>query len=136
MSEIVLDASVAIALVVQEPGTAAALAAVAGTEPIVPDTFWGEVANALARKVTLCVIDRGTANDALDLLRKLVERTVPTEPLIASALAMSLDLAHPVYDCLYLAVAMACEAPLVTADRALGECGERVGVGELVRLVE
>ncbi len=135
MSGIVLDASVALALVVEEPGTPAALEALAGTEPIVPDTFWGEVANALVRKVRRGAIDRETAIEALALLRRLVERTVPTEPLAATAMALSLEFDHPTYDCLYLAAAVAEGVPVVTADRALQECGERAGLGELVRLV-
>ncbi len=32
---------------------------------------------------------------------------------------MAVDLRHPVYDCFYLALAEAEEAPLVTADRRL-----------------
>jgi predicted nucleic acid-binding protein len=135
VSGIVLDASVALALVVEEPGTSAALEAVADTEPIVPDTFWGEVANALVRKVKRGTIDRETAIAAMALLRRLVERTVPTEPLAATAMSLSLEFDRPTYDCLYLATAVAEDMPLVTADRALRECGERAGCGKLVRLV-
>ena len=50
-------------------------------------------------------------------------------------MALSLEFDHPTYGCLHLAAAVAEGVPLVTADRALQECGERAGLGELVRLV-
>ncbi len=46
-------------------------------------------------------------------------RWTPTEQLAAEALALALDLDHPVYDCVYLALAIARDLPLVTADRRL-----------------
>jgi predicted nucleic acid-binding protein len=41
----------------------------------------------------------------------------PLRPLAARAAALARKLDHPVYDCLYLALAEAEGAPLVTADR-------------------
>lgn len=135
MTAVVLDASVAIALVVEEAGSEAATAAVAGYEPLVPDTFWGEVSSALMRKVRLGAVRREDSLAAFALLRRLVERTVPTEPLGAFAMTLALDLDHPVYDCLYLAAAIAHGTPLLTADRALHASALDAGYGASVRLV-
>jgi predicted nucleic acid-binding protein len=135
VSAIVLDASVAVALVVDEAGTRAAIDATTGCDPLVPDTFWGELTNALARKVRQRHRARDEAFAAFALVRRLVEYTVPTEPLGPFAMALSLDLDHPVYDCLYLAAAVAHEAPLLTADRALFAKAVEAGYGAHVRLV-
>jgi predicted nucleic acid-binding protein len=48
---------------------------------------------------------------------------------------LSLGLRHPVYDCVYLAAAMAHGAPLLTADRALHAAAVAGGYGDAVRLV-
>ncbi len=130
-----LDASVAVALVVDEAGSQAAADATLGFDPLVPDTFWGEVASALAGKVRQRLRNHDEAFAAFALLRRLVEYSVSTEPLGPFAMALSLDLDHPVYDCLYLAAAIAHEAPLLTADRALYAKAVDAGYGDHVRLV-
>jgi predicted nucleic acid-binding protein len=135
VSAIVLDASVAVALVIDEPGSRAAAEATFGHDPLVPEAFWVEVSNALVRKVRQGFSTRDEAFAAFGLLRRLVEYSVPTEPLGAFAMALSLDLDHTVYDCLYLAAAVAHEAPLLTADRALYVKALDAGYGEHVHLV-
>jgi predicted nucleic acid-binding protein len=42
---------------------------------------------------------------------------VATIDLLDRAFSLSLDLDHPIYDCLYLALALDTDARLVTADR-------------------
>jgi len=135
VTAVVLDASVAVALVVDEAGSQAAADAAIGCDPLVPDTFWGEVATALARKVRQRLRNRDEAFAAFALVQRLVEYTVSSEPLGPFAMALSLDLDHPVYDCLYLAAAVAHEAPLLTADRALYAKAVAGGYGEHVHLV-
>jgi len=130
-----LDASIAIALVVEERGSLAAVAALRGHEPLVPEAFWVEVTNGLARKVRRREILLDDALDAYRALCRLVEYSVDTRPLGAFALTLALDLDHPVYDCLYLAAAIAHRAPLLTADRTLHACAVAAGYGEHIVLV-
>ena len=130
-----LDASVAVALVVDEPGSRAAADATAGRELLVPSAFWVEVSNGLVRKVRMGEASREDAADGFNLLRRLVERTVPTEPLGPVAIALALDLDHTVYDCFYLAAAIAHGAPLLTADRALHAAATEAGYGAAIVLV-
>lgn len=136
MSAIVLDASVAVAAVTPEALTDAANRELAGLEPTVPDVFWGEVVRALSRKVLEGDITREAAAAAIRLIGRLVVRTVPTQPLAEHVLEIALDLEHPVYDCVYLAAAMAHGLTLVTADRALCRKVASAGLGDRVRLVE
>ncbi|MDO8963419.1 MAG: type II toxin-antitoxin system VapC family toxin [Coriobacteriia bacterium] len=135
MSAIVLDASVAISLVVEERGTAAAIATVAGHDVLVPDLFWPEVSHALVRKAGSGAIARADAAEAYALLRRLVDRTVGSEPLGPGAMTLALDLGHPAYDCVYLAAAIAHGAPLLTADRALHAAATAAGHGDAVLLI-
>ena len=131
----VLDASVAIALVIDETGSASAALAMGGSEFLVPDTFWGEVSSALTRKVRAGETDRQGALVAYGLLRRLVTRTVATQRLGPMAMGLALDMSHPVYDCFYLAAAIAYDAPLLTADRALHAAAVGAGHGAVVRLI-
>jgi predicted nucleic acid-binding protein len=135
VSAVILDASVAISLVVGESRTQSAKDAVVGVDLVVPDTFWGEVAKALMRKTRDGHIDPADALAAYELLRRLVEYSVATERLGPLAMGLSMDLGHPVYDCFYLAAAIAHEAPLLTADRALHAAAVAGGYGDVVRLV-
>ena len=48
----------------------------------------------------------------------------PSSDLVARASAIALEIAHPVYDCLYLACAEVEGAPLVTADGRLRDAAE------------
>ena len=50
----------------------------------------------------------------------------PDRQLQAEALALACHLDHPVYDCLYLALARREAATLVSADRRLNALAERV----------
>jgi predicted nucleic acid-binding protein len=135
MSGAILDASVAVSLVVDEPRTQVAQDTVLGRELVVPDTFWGEVAKALLRKVSERLMHPEDAHDAYALLRRLVGYSVPTEPLGPLAMSLSMELDHPVYDCFYLAAAISRQAPLLTADRTLHAAAVEGGYGDWVQMV-
>jgi predicted nucleic acid-binding protein len=132
----VLDASVAIALVIHESGSDAAAAWADGNDLIVPSAFWVEISNALVRKVRDGEICRDEALAAYAHLGRRVSRTVPTKRLGPVAMGLALDLPHPVYDCVYLAAALAHRAPLLTADHALHAAAVEAGYGPAVVLVE
>lgn len=131
----VLDASVAIALVVEEAGSEAAAAAIADCEVVVPDLFWAEVAGALDRRVRARRIEPSDAASALAALRALILRSQPMAPLASPATALAQDLDNSVHDCIYLAAALAEDAQLLTADRELHAAAVAAGYGPSVRLV-
>jgi len=56
----------------------------------------------------------------------LVDRVEPDRQLQAEALALACHLNHPVYDCLYLALARREAATLISTDRRLRNLAERV----------
>jgi len=67
--------------------------------------------------------------DPQDLLRttaELVDHLEPDRSLQAEALALAIRLNHPVYDCLYLALARREAATLVSCDQRLLRLAEQV----------
>ncbi|HEU0215775.1 MAG TPA: type II toxin-antitoxin system VapC family toxin, partial [Stellaceae bacterium] len=62
---------------------------------------------------------------------------LPTSEYVEAAQALALELGHPVYDTLYLAVALAEHGVVVTADRPFVEAVARHGAySHLIRPLE
>lgn len=115
MSAYVVDASVVVKWVVDEVGSEEA-AALRGDELQAPDWIQVECANVLWAKSRRKEL---TSNEAVERIALLLEAPVvlvPSPELLDQAFALALELAHPVYDCLYLALALERRCPLVTAD--------------------
>ncbi len=116
MTSVVVDASVAVKWVVEEADSDAAVD-LAQYELWAPELMRVECANALWAKAR-----RGELNDAEVVERTDALATVPMtlvsqEELLGDAVRLALELEHPVYDCLYLALAAQRETYVVTADR-------------------
>jgi predicted nucleic acid-binding protein len=119
---IVLDASVAAKVYLQEPGSDEAIALLTGREKLLaPELIRVEVAAALLRRVRKGEL---AAEDArrrcahwLDRLRQELIRLTPDRELLDDAIALAAELKHPLQDCLYLAAARRFDARLITADR-------------------
>lgn len=113
---IVIDASVALKWVFEEPGTEAALA-LRGEQLIAPAIWLAEAANALWRHVRLGETTAAEALGRMDELAKAPVATLSIEPHVARALRLGMEISHPVYDCLYLALAIHYDTYVITDDR-------------------
>lgn len=113
---LVVDASVALKWVVEEDGSNAARTLVADEPLFAPDLLFIECANALRTKVRFGQLDGELARGALAALLDMPIRVVPSHPNVAAALSIAGELNRSAYDSLYLAVALAERAILVTAD--------------------
>ena len=120
----VLDASVALKTVLNEPDSSAALKLrdqyrKQMHELIAPDTFVVEVAHALTRAERKKVLQVGEARKFLTEI--MTDRPVlhPHLPLIPRAVELSSQLKIGVYDCLYAALAEREGCEFVTADAKL-----------------
>jgi predicted nucleic acid-binding protein len=119
MTGFVVDASVAIKWLVDEPLSDQAARLLDDDLPLAaPELIYAEAANALwaiARRGQIGVAD---VREALDLLAD-APITIPTsmKQLMAAAARLATDLDHPVYDCMYLALALQEQRPVITADR-------------------
>ncbi|MGH7279091.1 MAG: type II toxin-antitoxin system VapC family toxin [Candidatus Rokuibacteriota bacterium] len=132
-STAVLDASVAVRWVVRERGSEEAAALLdEALAWIAPRLMLVETASALRRKVTGKELRVSLATQAIGALGQAVAdgtvRLVDDEDLVSAALTLALDLGHTVPDCLYLALAEREGAPLITADRRLGDLARARGV--------
>ncbi len=119
MSSCVIDASVAVKWVVEESGTAEALALRSQYRLIAPDLLAAECANILWKKVQRKELLRSEALLAARLLQSAEVELVPSHSHMEEATRMAVDLDHPAYDCLYLALAAEQQCPFVTADERL-----------------
>lgn len=129
----VLDASVAVKLVVPEAGTAESLAVFDGPRRwLAPRLMVVEVAAALRRKCEHGGLTTAEAAEALaatlDAIADGVVGLAEDEALVQSALNLALTLGHKVPDCLYLALAEREGAMLASADRKLAALARRRGI--------
>jgi predicted nucleic acid-binding protein len=123
MSACVVDASVAIKLVVTEPGSERAWS-LRGWRLLAPDLLWPECGNILWKAVRRGIFGPVEAELAFAALLRLPFETAGSAGLMPAALGRAIRLGHPAYDCLYLELAAREGLPLVTADRRLLDLAE------------
>ncbi|MEN2785408.1 type II toxin-antitoxin system VapC family toxin [Sphingomonas qilianensis] len=112
----IVDASVALKWLVEEEDSDVARALLGGVELWAPILIHAEVGNAIWKKRR-----RGELGDDAELaslpgLLAFILRTIDETPMMDRALSLAIEMDHPVYDCVYLAVAEALDQELVTAD--------------------
>lgn len=118
MIEHVIDASVVIKWVIQESGTQEALG-LRRDRLIAPDLLMAECANILWKKVRRQELLASEAAWAARLLARADIELESARPLMERATRLAIDLVHPAYDCVYIALAEARGCDLVTADDVL-----------------
>jgi len=123
----IVDASVAVHWIVETPFSYPA-APYRGLPIEVPWLFFSEVGNALSKYVRAGRTTEDIAVAGLEALATPMAKVASDVELAPSALRLSLLLNHPVYDCLYLALAQQRSAPLVTADGRLAEIAQRLAI--------
>jgi len=114
----VIDASVAIKWVVDEPGTEQALL-LRRHHLVAPDLLIAECANILWKKVRRKELSEAEAILAARLLQRTEVELEPMRGLLEPATKLAIALGHPAYDCTYLALAEARSCAMVTADDQL-----------------
>ena len=133
----VLDASVIMRWLVDEPLSANARALLTSDEALLaPVLARSEVANALWRQVAS---GRLTLAEAIDRMAALAESDiefVDDVSLQLGALHVAATAMHPVYDGEYLALALDRDADLVTADDRLWQLAQSVLGSGAVRLAD
>ncbi|OYU16253.1 MAG: VapC toxin family PIN domain ribonuclease [Alphaproteobacteria bacterium PA4] len=111
----IVDASVAVKWLIDEPGSDAADRLLVGGGLGSPDLIFAEVANTLWkawRRGDFAELPGGIAT-----LADCFQHVMPCATLMMPAARLAVELDHPAYDCFYLAMAIAEDVPLVTADR-------------------
>ena len=114
---LVIDASVACKWFIEEPGSEAAEALLGDRFTLVaPDLSVPEVCNVASTKLRRAEVTASQAAAMVDGMPDLIGEFVPSLAVTGRALEIASSLAHPVYDCFYLALAEIRAVPFVTAD--------------------
>ena len=119
MNTLVIDASIAVKWVVEEDGTAEALVLRQKAKLTAPDLMIPECANILWKKVQRNELSQAEALLAARLLQGAEIELLPMRFLLEAATRISIELDHPAYDCVYLALAAETDCRFVTADQRL-----------------
>jgi predicted nucleic acid-binding protein len=137
MKKVVVDASVALKWFVLEIHSAAAARLL---DPAIvlsaPDLIGPEFGNTLWKKVRRAEITRGEADEILRAFGELPLEIHPSTVLLDAAFELALKLERSVYDCLYLALAVAEECVLITADGKFHSAVAETPLADYVRWVE
>ncbi|MDK2767730.1 type II toxin-antitoxin system VapC family toxin [Sphingomonas sp.] len=120
---IVVDASVAVKWLFDEADSGDARELLNRHDQLqAPDLMLSEVGGAIVRRVNERVITREDGDEIAaawtGLWASSVLGTHPLDGLMAGrAMSFAMLLGHPLPDCIYLALAMELDCPLITADR-------------------
>jgi predicted nucleic acid-binding protein len=114
---LIVDASVAVKWLVDEPGSDNALSLYAGEDDVAaPTLILAEVGNALWKKYRKTLVTGQQLKLALDSLPRFFDRLCELPELAPRAGELALRLDQPIHDCFYLALAERENTALVTAD--------------------
>jgi predicted nucleic acid-binding protein len=118
---IVVDASVAVKWLISESDEDAAEDLLRSEQEVAgPLLLRVEVTAAVARKARYREIPEAEAEAAIELWTEILRGDIALfteDDDLRRALKLSLELSHPLQDCIYLALAERLDAPLITADK-------------------
>lgn len=131
---IVIDTSVAIPWLAPEEQTQAAEALLGRPDLAAPDLLLVESANVLRKKVRDGELVAEQAREGLSFLSENIGTWVPFGDVLARALEISMDVSHPVYDCVFVATAEALHGCVATRDGKLVDRLSETAYSGLTRL--
>lgn len=136
-ARIVVDASVAVKWYVPEPGDSEASALLGGSgERLAPDLLAAELANTVWKKVRRGELDATEAGEIVDaFVSACPVALIPAGPYLRAAFDIAARYQRTVYDALYLALALAEDCILVTADSRLAAGLRGTELEKTVRLI-
>ena len=131
----VVDASVVVAIVLEEqlPGAAGVFSR--GVPLIAPDFIHLEVASALAKAAWRCDFDAARGAGVFRQVRAMFDAFTPSLDLAPQAFALAAKLRCSADDASYLALALARDTVVVTADRRFAARAAAGGLGDRVELL-
>ena len=124
----ILDTNIAVHWFVATEFSAAAGRFRDRTDLAAPSFILVEAANTLYKYARRGTIDARHCARSIELLEYRLRDVVPNEQLLPEAIRLALANQHPVYDCLYLALAIERREPLATADRRLAAVAGTIGI--------
>jgi len=126
---VVVDASIAFLWFANEPDRWGAQRLLETESALLaPDLMAVETTNAWWKKLRRHEMDMADVEQAVTNLLALGIAWTASAALLRPAARLAVELGHPVYDCVYLALAASHSAVLATADEPLRRGAERLGV--------
>ena len=127
MTDFVVDASVALKWLIEEPDSSSALKLL-GFRLSAPDLLIPECGNALWRKSRKGELSEAEALFGAGLLQRMDIELHPMRQLLEAATRIALRADHAVYDCMYLALAEVLACAFITEDRRLVAKARNLGL--------
>ena len=124
--QLVVDTSVLIAVIADEPEKAALIAATRGTTLIAPASCHWEIGNAFSAMLKRQRITLDEAQQALAVYRQIPIRLLDVD--LAEALAVAARLSIYAYDAYLIVCALNQQCGLLTLDGGLRHAAQQVGV--------
>lgn len=126
---IVVDTSVVIAVIANEPEKAWVIALTRGSELAAPASIDWEIGNAFSAMVKQKRISPLAALEAVDIYRRISIRKLDTE--ISQSVAIAAQFGIYAYDAYFIRCALKHELPLLTLDTRLASAAKQAGVNVL-----
>lgn len=123
----IVDASAAVPVLVDHPLAARARSVLVGSDLAAPALVLTETANTLWKYASRGGMEAEQINAGIRHIRAVIQ-TVPDESLLEQAVRLATANRHPVYDCLYLALALERRVPLATADRRMAALARQLAI--------
>ena len=103
---------------------------------LAPEFVFVEVANVVWKKVQREEIEADQAYKIIDLVFEALPGFIHSPDILSEATKLAVELAHPVYDCLYLACVNGPHDTLVTADKRFFNKVKNTRFGNRVRFLD
>lgn len=131
---LVIDANVGLKWFIEEPRSGAARKILEkGGSFIAPDIFIPEICNVVWKKVKLQDIATEQGQAIVNNIAMVLDNLVPSSEVAKRAFELAVQCNHPVYDCLYLALAERESCTLVTDDSKLVKVAKKAKLARLVQ---
>ena len=95
---------------------------------VAPEFLLVETANVLYKRVRAGQIASDKCVGSIAVLRESMAELTADNELLTRAIELALEWRHPVYDCLYLALAIERREPLATADRRMSALAQKLNI--------
>lgn len=130
----VIDANVGLKWFIEEPRSQEARKILEqGHTFIAPDIFIPEICNVVWKKVKIQDIFMEQGLAIVNNVPKVLDYLVPSSEVAKRAFDLAVQFNHPVYDCLYLALAERESSILFTDDRKLVKVAKKAKLTHLVQ---
>ena len=124
--DIVIDASVIIAVIANEPGRERLIELTKGTDLIAPPSIYWEIGNAFSAMIKKKRVTLEQAFEAFEAFKEIPIRFVNIE--LEDSLEIAARLGIYAYDAYLIQCALKYKSPLISLDNDLSDYAKRMGV--------